>query len=547
MRFQPGFRNSASAAVILTGANYLLTGETDGYAIDATTSPPTVAVKDTGTPANNLSNVDFEASNLTNAGTSPKLVHHVSTPYVRWSPHNLFLNSASPATQNVTLVVGFVYTVTVTGAGGGSITGSAGASGVATTGSPATFTATTTTGTFTYAATLTTIQLNRGSVATAYVATTGAIKIGIPQSYDAAASKYGILVEPAATNLTNQSEVFGNAYWTKAEATIADDNTAAPDATTTADKLTGNSVLTNAHMAYHLMTGLVSNAAHTASVFAKKGTNDFVAIGLQGNTSHAIAVFDLNNGVVGEVITIGFATATSSIVPLGNGWYRCVIAFENIPEAQIYLVNQLAGAATGNTVLSGNSGQIAYDATGHDVYFWGAQFETGSVATSYIPTLGSTVTRAADDVNALVSTMPWSATVGTVYADYLPSVATGTQVVWHADDGTGNERIYQYRGTSDPLVSVIDGGVNQLAPLDLGTITGGARSQTSFAWKANDFAGSHGGAAIVADTGGTIPTMTAFRLGTDQGSSQLNGLIKRLVWVPRRVIDGDLPTWRYNF
>jgi hypothetical protein len=157
-----------ASSVGAVGALGLLSGESDGFAIDSTTYPATVAVIDTGTPANNLSNVGLDAANLVQSGTSPKMVHWNSSPYVRWTPHNLFLNSASPATQNVSLATGALYTVTVTGAGGGNITGSSGASGTATTGSPATFTATGGTGTFTLTGSLDTIQINRGPIAGLY-------------------------------------------------------------------------------------------------------------------------------------------------------------------------------------------------------------------------------------------------------------------------------------------------------------------------------------------------------------------------------------------
>jgi hypothetical protein len=642
MRFQPGFRYGASQAVI-AGALALLAGETDGFAIDATTYDSvtaaayvggpvggTVAVIDTGTPANDLSDVPLDASNLVQSGTSPKMVHHAASPYVRWSAHNLHLRSQEFATtwntSNVTvsadalagpdgtttadratgsgadwllysnnstidvaLTAGFVYTFSVfakynnrqflrflisnsdfaqrqdsyfdiqngaTGsntivgtdvvfvseaiadAGGGwyrcqvtvAINNSADYGFV--------FSATTTDGGAGASGAIVELwgaQVNRGPIATPYLATTTTARIGIPQSYDAAAAQYGILVEPAATNLCLRSEDIAT-IWTNSNTTESTNATAAPDAQTTADKVVEASDTAQVHSIGQSIS-VTSGTAYTFSCYLKQGERTWARLSA-GTTRFADNFhcdFNLSAGTEG---TNGAGATNAGIESVGNGWYRCFIT----------ATADSTGAETFSVVIGEGDTDVTYNGDGSSgIYIWGAQVESGPVATSYIPTLGSTVTRAVDNVNALVSTMPWSATEGTVYADYLPSVATGTQVVWHADDGTGDERIYQYRGTSDPLVSVIDGGVNQLAPLDLGTITGGARSQTTFAWKANDFAGSHGGAAIVADTGGTIPTMTTFRLGTDQGSSQLNGLIKRLVWVPRRVVDGDLPTWRYNF
>jgi hypothetical protein len=644
-----GFGGTFSAGGGAVGALALLSGETDGFAIDATSYDSvtaasyvggrvggTVAVIDTGTPANDRSNVPLDASNLVQSGTSPKMVHNASSPYVRWSAHNLALQSQTfdnaawtstgPAiavtaddavapdgtttadlfshtgsanlrsTNSITVVSGGMYTVSFyansnasdwvrVGYGdstGGTnrvdawfdvTNGTVGTTSAAGSGWSVVSSAIAAVGSGWYRCSLTCttgattsyvflrcanadnsasvngnsawfwgVQVNRGYIATPYLVTTSTARIGIPLSYDAAAAQYGVLVEPAGTNLLVRSEAFDDAGWTKTGDTgVTANATTAPDGATTAEKFFDGSGTSQFTLRQGSLT--VTAAAHSVSLYAKAAENEWIELLIAsdaGYTNYVGKSFDLTNGVVGTTRSGGsYSLTSSSITNIGNGWYRCTITTTLTNNSTHKVEFNESGADDFGTGHAGDS------ASG--LYVWGAQLELGSVATSYIPTLGSTVTRAVDNVNALVSTMPWSATEGTVYADYLPSVATGTQVVWHADDGTGDERIYQYRGTSDPLVSVIDGGVNQLAPLDLGTITGGARSQTTFAWKANDFAGSHGGAAIVADTGGTIPTMTTFRLGTDQGSSQLNGLIKRLVWVPRRVVDGDLPTWRYNF
>jgi hypothetical protein len=535
------------------GALALLEGETDGFAIDAITYPPTVAVIDTGTPANDLSNVDFEASNLVQSGTSPKMVHHLSSPYVRWSPHNMFLNSGTPATQNVTLVVGFVYTVTVTGAGGGDITGSAGASGTATTGSPATFTATTTTGTFTLTGSLSTIQLNRGATATAYLATAGSIVIGIPQSYDTAAAQYGILVEPAATNFQLRSEQFNNAEWTAQNLSVGTDAAVSPDGSTTAESLTAS----NSNAVHNLYSNSGSRPVsgtytHTTSLYVKDSTARYVQISAgTAPTDWVACAFDLQTGTAGTPEAGALATVSgATITAIGNGWYRLTVTGTTVGSGG--QVNQTCHIVNSINPTRGSYSDVTWAAAGTEVaYFWGAQQENTSVATSYIPTLGSTVTRASDDISCLLSTTPHDATKGTLYTDAKTVGDLGGSIFSvHAqiDDGTNNDRVYQYQYSDfDAYFSVIDGGGVQADILALALASAG-RHQLTGAWAANDFDGSADGVLGTPDVSGTLPTMTTLRIGRQAAGVTGNILLYRLVYVPRQVEteDGDLENWRYE-
>jgi hypothetical protein len=81
-----------------------------------------------------------------NAASSNRTVTD-SDGVLKWVAHNLLLNSGTPATQSITVVVGQVITVEATGAGTINLTGAG--SGAVTSGSPVTITATTTTLTLT--------------------------------------------------------------------------------------------------------------------------------------------------------------------------------------------------------------------------------------------------------------------------------------------------------------------------------------------------------------------------------------------------------------
>jgi hypothetical protein len=534
MRFQPGFRYGASPAV-LAGALLLLSGETDGFAIDATTYPPTVAVIDTGTPANNLSNVDFEASNLTNSGTSPKMVHHASSPYVRWSPHNMFLNSGTPATQNVTLVVGFVYTVTVTGAGGGNITGSAGASGTATTGSPATFTASTTSGTFTLTGSLDTIQLNRGAIATAYLATAGSIRVGIPHSYDAAASLYGVLVEPQVQNIVTASAGTGGVWDGPTRASVTANATTAPDGTSTASKLeetTDNGTHTMGHA-----TALTNATVYTWSMYAKAAERTWAIIDAYDGSVHQRTYFELSgSGTVGT----NAAGNTSTITSIGDGWYRCTLT-------RVSSGSGANGYIQIETATADNVGSFA-GTLGSGFYVWGIQVEQASYATSIIPTVSAVAVRGGDLVKLATSTIP---SVDTAHSFYMsakvPAIAVGNTYT-SIDDGSNNNRIQYLQNSSGSALRLFaaSGGGTVASLTDAGDVTANTTFKAAYSAKVNDFMLALNGVLSAGDTSGAMPvaSMTQVLLDHEIGSAGpiADGSISfaQIIILPRDYTDGEL-------
>lgn len=491
----------SSGMTFITGADVLLVGEANGMASDFTRSDGTgyVSVKDTSTLANNLSNVSADTF-WTNEGTSPKLVNTSSGTLV-WSPHNMFVNSGTPATQNVTLIIGATYTITVTGAGGGNITGSSGASGTATTGSPATFTATGTTGTFTLTGSLDTIQLNRGTVGTAYLATTGSIRIGCAIDYDIAELAYGLLVETTATNLALQASDFTDASWTKSNMTTALTSTGPDGVANSASRLTAT-----AGNATALQSITSASAARISSVYLKRITGS-------GN----IDITQDNGG-------------TWTTVSITNSWARY-----SLPLAT--LANPIVGI---RIVTSGDAVDAAL-----------FQHETNpdaNIVTSPIPTFTVPVTRAADKFSKALTAIPFSTTEGTVYIKATARASTGAGY-WNIRKTVEDfvDSMYLWINSNVFTYNAYDSTGTPQAAIGTDIHTPGTRYQISTAWKVDDYARSIDGAAPRTDTSGTIPvSMTLFRLGLTWADSQpLNGNIKKLVYVPRRVTDSDLPTWRY--
>ncbi|WP_442857281.1 phage head spike fiber domain-containing protein [Burkholderia sp. PAMC 28687] len=118
---------------------------------------------------------------------------------------------------------------------------------------------------------------------------------------------------------------------------------------------------------------LLNNAVglQTYSIYAKAGTvGAQFTVGNDKFATPALVTFNLFTGVV--VSSSG--GATGSILPMGNGWYRCSVTF-----------TEPSGMASDSFVT------LPQDRPG-TIYQWGAQAEVGSVATPYITTTSAPVT-----------------------------------------------------------------------------------------------------------------------------------------------------------
>ena len=158
-----------------------------------------------------------------------------------------------------------------------------------------------------------------------------------------------LLMEPAATNRCDYSEALDNAAWAKSNCTITANSIASPAGATTADTLTAT-----AANASCLDSITLASSTVRFSVYLKRKTGT-------GNI---------------DLTVDGGSTWTTKAIT--SEWAR-------------YDITQAA-------VTNPNVG-IRIVTSGDEVYAWGAQLTQQSAISSYIPTSGSAVTRAAESLS----------------------------------------------------------------------------------------------------------------------------------------------------
>ena len=224
-------------------ATRLLAAETNGLALSFSDAAFAVAsghygsarVKDTGTPANNFNGTPYGL--LTNTAPSPKLCLQSDGVY-RYGPQNLFLNSAAPVTQTITLISGATYAIDITGSVTTAATG-AYSGAVANPGTTA-FTASSTSLTLTISGSPSgTVCVRRTPSAATYLATTGAARYALPFEWGTDGKLKGVLVEESRANLLARNRALNNATggWTQTNVTPTLNFATAIDGQTLATKL----------------------------------------------------------------------------------------------------------------------------------------------------------------------------------------------------------------------------------------------------------------------------------------------------------------------
>ena len=294
---------------------------------------------------------------------------------------------------------------------------------------------------------------------------------GIPRlDYFASGGVVGcpaLLVEPSGSNSCLQSENF-LITWSPSNISVSTGTTAAftaPDGTTSADLLTA-SASGSARIVQSF--SFVSGTTYTYSAFAKAGSGFFgLTLENGGVASGAAVIWNLNTGAlaVSGTAGAGYTLQSQGIEDYGNGWYRC--------RMTVLLGRTVAGNMRANTSDGTMSTAIIQSASGNTAYVWGAQLETGSVATSYIPTTTAAVTRNADviSLSGAVSGCIGQAS-GTIYAEVDIRNIAGNKVIVNLSNGTADYRLLLQIQTTNTLYFYTNNGGGVVA-IATGTVTTG--------------------------------------------------------------------------
>lgn len=215
-----------------------------------------------------------------------------------------------------------------------------------------------------------------------------------------------LLLEPSRTNLITYSQDFDNAGWSKVGTASITANTAtSPDGTQNADTLSGaTGTDRNTNVLLEIVSGLTSSTAYTFSIYIDK----------LSSTQATVYLRDTGTGVI-----------ISETVSTGTGFQR------------VDLTMTIGAGTTAVNIYIGN--------TDSDILLYGAQLEAGSYATSYIPTSGSSVTRAADTSADAGNAQSIGSSEGTAFIDVKSVNNAG---------GTSNCDILVLRNSSNSSLGV---------------------------------------------------------------------------------------------
>ena len=196
----------------------------------------------------------------------------------------------------------------------------------------------------------------------------------------------------AAQNLITQSQQLDNAAWTKTRVTVTANYAAAPDGTTTADRVleTTDNGVHEIKQAYSKSAGvtilttavrLKADGRSEAYLMLDDGTATNRAQ-IRANLSTGTAPFTDNTGT--------YTLLSNSVTSLGSGWYLLRITV-SVPTS--------AGSVT-QTVRLYNAGTSYVGDTALGVQAWGMQLQEGSLLGEYMETTTAALTQSIDGANA---------------------------------------------------------------------------------------------------------------------------------------------------
>jgi hypothetical protein len=352
------------------------------------------------------------------------------------------------------------------------------------------------------------------------------VGVNIPRIDYTNGSCPSILVEPQRTNLLTYSEQFNDASWVKAGVSVTTNTTTAPDGTLTADSVIENSATATQHRMAKFSISLTSGTTYTISAYVKRGVGSRnVQFGGSGTGVWIRVYFDLTNGTVGSQVN-----GTGTITNVGDGWYKITATGVcDLTGNNTFFLANTNGTTSGSETYNGDGVS--------SIVWWGAQLEAGANATSYIPTVASTVTRNADVIYKTGISSLIGQTDGTIYAEInFKNASSKIDVnrIIELTDGTNTNRIIiAFGGTNALLTRVTASGVEQAsfsASISLGI------NKIALGYSASGVVLYINGVLMQSNLSATIPATSRINLGYQgtTSASQLNDFINlATIWKTR--------------
>lgn len=180
---------------------------------------------------------------------------------------------------------------------------------------------------------------------------------------------------------------------------------------------------------------------------------------------------------------------------------------------------------------------------------FGFQLEEGTFATSYIPTVGSTVTRSAETANSSGNSDLFNSTEGVFYSEISALASDSTAKEITLSDGTTNNRvIISYNTANQIRINYRKASSNIFDQTKTITIT--ESNKVAVKYKLNDFSFYVNGSNIASSTSGSVMsanTLTQLNFDDGSGSFDFYGKAKGVAVFKEALTDIELEkltSWR---
>jgi hypothetical protein len=354
----------------------------------------------------------------------------------------------------------------------------------------------------------------------------------------------GLLIEESRSNLFTWSERFD--IWSKIFLSVVLNSGSSPDGNFNAIQIIEDTTI-NAHYLSRTIGTITSGLPYTVSCFAKStNPNRFFSLIFENSSLFGgvfpRASFDLTSG---KIHTITSATS-AKIENYGNGWYRCSVTATPSVTGNASIQLRLQTNVTANLMIGPYTGDGV-----SGLYLWGAQAEQGAFPTSYIPTQGSTRTRAADNTSITGKNFSdfYNQSEGTIFSEAkgVANISGGnTRRYWEIGRGGFDNRLLSgYNSSILVRLLVVKDGLTSasITETNQNPFNNSVKVATSFANNyyrlySNNLYGNPVNSGI-------LPIVNRIDLGgtsNNAGAPQtvLNGTISRLTYFPKRLPNAQL-------